>query len=267
MARCDIILKRMAQATYVYCVLRSAGRPASTRVPAGIPSGAPPAIASLGGSLWLVVSDVPLDVYGPERLEAALGDLDWVARVAVAHEAVVEHFARRRAVTVVPMKLFTMFSTVERAAREMRARRRAISGVLRRVAGCEEWGVRVTRGTPPRRATAAAAPVARSGVAFLAARREARDRAREAAAGAVTAADTAFDALAPLARDVRRRDSAPGGAVPLLLDAAFLVPTSRRARFQAVARRTAALCAESGAIMTLTGPWPPYNFVQPGDAA
>jgi hypothetical protein len=50
--------------------------------------------------------------------------------------------------------------------------------------------------------------------------------------------------------------------VPPLLDAAFLVPTGKRARFQAAARRLAQACARAGADLTLTGPWPAYNFVQ-----
>ena len=34
-----------------------------------------------------------------------------------------------------------------------------------------------------------------------------------------------------------------------------------RARFKAEAKRQAALCASAGADMTLTGPWPAYNFI------
>jgi hypothetical protein len=42
------------------------------------------------------------------------------------------------------------------------------------------------------------------------------------------------------------------------------VPATRRARFRSLARRLAAGSAKAGAQMTLTGPWPAYNFVQPG---
>ena len=81
------------------------------------------------------------------------------------------------------------------------------------------------------------------------------------AAGAL--ADGAFEALAAVARDARRRDDAPeGAAAPPLLDAAFLVPAGRRARFKSLTRRLAAGSAKAGADMTLSGPWPAYNFVQ-----
>ena len=56
-------------------------------------------------------------------------DVDWVANAAVAHEVVVEHFARRTGSTVLPMKLFTMFSSVERAVAETRPRQRELTAV------------------------------------------------------------------------------------------------------------------------------------------
>lgn len=62
-----------------------------------------------------MLASVPLAQYGPGALEASLRNLEWVSEVALAHEAVVEHFVQLRGVLVVPMKLFTMFSTVERA--------------------------------------------------------------------------------------------------------------------------------------------------------
>ena len=51
----------------------------------------------------------------------------------------------------------------------------------------------------------------------------------------------------------------------LLLDAAFLVAHARRASFRAAAERAAARLGRDGYDLTLTGPWPPYNFV--GDPA
>jgi hypothetical protein len=188
-----------------------------------------------------------------------------VADVAVAHEAVVEHFAGRRQATVVPMQLFTMFSTLDRAIEETKSQRSALEPVLAHIAGCEEWGVRINRGPAAAGARTRAPTRAKSGAAFLAARKQARDEARAALRGAAETADHAYHALAVIARDARRRDDAPSGAVPPpLLDAAFLVPAARRARFKAAARRLAATAALTGADVTLTGPWPAYNFVQTG---
>lgn len=232
------------------------------RVPAGLPGAARPTAIAAPGSLWLIAAAVPLDTYGPGNLEQHLPDLDWVGRVALAHESVVEHFARRPRVTVIPMKLFTMFTSPERAVEDVAGRRGVISAAMRRIAGAEEWGIRIMRGAaalPPAQATRKAA----SGAAFLAAKKQARDDARSAKLAAAEAAAGAFDQLSRLARDARRRDGAPAaGATPPLLDAAFLVPGSNRQRFKTAAKREADRCAEAGAQLTLSGPWPAYNFVQ-----
>jgi hypothetical protein len=255
-------------ATYLYCIVRSASTPKTARAPQGLPGSTRPSILAVGKSLWIAVADVPLALYGPEALDALLRDLRRVSDVALAHEAVVEHFSKQPNATVVPMKLFTMFSTTERAIEEMRSRRADLATVLRRIAGCEEWGVRISRrvsAAPSRGSRAAKAVSGASGAGFLAAKKQARDDAREASRVAAETAHHAYAALAAIARAARRRDDAPEGAVsPPLVDAAFLVPVGRRARFRAAARRLATGSAKTGVEMTLTGPWPAYNFVQTG---
>ena len=253
----------MPRACYVYCIVRSGKRPAVARVPPGMPGGERPSVVDAGDGLWLAVSGVPLDRYGPGAVESKLRDLDWVSEAAVAHEAVVEHFARLRGAVVVPMKLFTMFSSEARAVADVQSRRAAIDAILAHIGGCEEWGVRVSRNAaaPARARQTAAAP--RTGTAFLAARKKARDAARDASQQAARAAAHVYEELFPMARDARRREDAPPGAVPPLLDAAFLIPSDARSKFRLAARRAAKACTAAGAEMLLTGPWPAYNFVQP----
>jgi len=252
-----------ATAVYLYCVVRAARRPAMTRVPAGLTGGTRPAAHRLAGSLWLITSDVPIDVYGPENMEPRLRDLEWVSATAVAHEAVVEHFSRSRAVTVVPMKLFTMFTSLEKAIDDVARGRKDIERVVRRIAGCEEWGVRVTRHA---RAAIAATEgnggSPRSGTAFLAARRQARDATALARAAAVARADDAFVRLRRHAKATRLRErGSEPGTNPPILEAAFLVVAANVVAFKAEARRQAASLAAAGAEMLVTGPWPAYNFV------
>lgn len=252
-------------AIYVYCVVEAASPGGRARSLTGLPGAVRPTCLDLGRGLWAVVSEVPLSKYGPTQIEAGLRNLEWVAEIAVAHEAVVEHFATRRGVTVVPMKLFTMFTSSDRAISELRAKRQTLTAALRRLRGCEEWGVRLVRA--PRRSDGrmqVVPPRERSGAAFLAAKKEARDRTRDAVRQVSNVVETAYDLLAPLSRDSRRRTDFPeSAAAPPLLDAAFLVPAARKARFRAAARRAAAACRAAGLELTLTGPWPAYNFVQP----
>jgi hypothetical protein len=242
----------------------------------------------------MVTSEVPLDVYGPRALERRLRNLDWVAETALAHETVVERLAHVKRVTVVPMKMFTMFSSIDKALDDIRARRQSIDAAVARVAGCEEWGLRIIRAAPidGRGATGEGRPAkgegrtarvdgrpakgdgrrevrAGAGAAFLMARKAERDEARVARARSQAAADAAFEDLERLARDVRRRNSErEAGSNPPLLEAAFLVASGARARFGAVARRHARACASDGAALVVTGPWPAYNFVTPaGDGS
>ena len=249
-------------AVYLYCVVRAARRPSLSRVPAGLPGGSRPAAHELSASLWVITSEVPLEVYGPRALEERLRDLDWVSDAALAHEAVVEHFSRLKAAVVVPMKLFTMFSSMDKAVANVAAGKATIERAMRHIAGSEEWGVRITR--RPEAAVASrgtrAAPV--SGSAFLAAKKEARDAAAKGRAAALAAADEAFHRLTRYAKDAQQRPRRQEpGTNPPILEAAFLVTAGSRARFRAEAKRQATLCAAAGADLALTGPWPAYNFI------
>src|SRR5437773_5588216 len=93
------------------------------------------------GGRFLVVADAPLERYGEDAINRGLSDLDWVARGAVAHEAVVESFIGASA--LVPMKLFTIFTSDERALEHVRREAPRVDAVIRRVAHHHEWGVRV----------------------------------------------------------------------------------------------------------------------------
>ena len=250
-------------AAYLYCVVKSARRPAAGRAPDGVAGATRPQAHEVGRGLWLITADVPLTEYGPGHLEPKLQDLDWVAAIAVSHEAVIEHFSRRATVTVIPAKLFTMFSSVDKAIADVAGRRTAIDRVMKRIAGCEEWGARVTRRAGLAVPTSDAPGFApASGSAFLAARKAARDATVDVRSAAAHAAEQTYHALARHARDARSRERRPEpGTNPPILEAAFLVTAAARTKFKAAARRQAAACKAAGADLAITGPWPAYNFV------
>ena len=56
-------------------------------------------------------------------------------------------------------------------------------------------------------------------------------------------------------------------AARVLLDAVFLVPARGARRFQSAVERAQTSLAENGCEVTLTGPWPPYHFVDGGRRA
>lgn len=250
-----------AKATYVYCVVQARSRPRVARAPSGLPGFGSARLLDGGRTLWLVVGDAPQPRYSEASIARGLRDLEWVSQCAVAHEAVVEHWLRARA--VVPMKLFTIFESDERALAYIRRRRQTLDRVIRRVAGRREWGVRIRQSSvpvPERRASPAA-----SGTGYLAAKKQARDAAKEQTMRAQSRANAVFATLAARAAEAERRPPLATGNLQshLLLDAAFLVGTSRMAQFRAAARRLTRDLQAEGYAIELTGPWPPYNFIGP----
>jgi hypothetical protein len=250
-------------ATYVFCVVAAPRAPRINRAPRGLKGMGPVRVLDIDRGLFAVVADAPLSQYGEGPLNASLSNLDWVSRAAVAHERVIEHFID--AAAVLPMKLFTMFAGDDRALTYLRGERSRLSSTVKRVANQQEWGVRVLLD----RARAAKRPVAAKarasgGLAYLAMKKAQRDAAAELAVRAHDTVADLFDRLSSKARDARRRSIAelPAQGGSLLLDAAFLVPRTRAASFRAVAAREARALASQGYAVTLTGPWPPYSFVQ-----
>jgi len=178
---------------------------------------------------------------------------------------VVEHFASADA--VVPLKLFTLFTSDTRALGFVAAMRPKLDRVVRRVTGCDEWGVRVS--LDKRRAYAGARKAAPrpaagtpSGTSFLLRKKQEHDITRSLTARAAEQAREIYDELAAIARECQRRPPAGGPEVgpAVLLDAVFLVSSGQEKRFQAALRRATKQAAEHGLGVTLTGPWPPYHF-------
>jgi hypothetical protein len=277
----------MRTGTYVYCLIAARRAPVVKRARRGLPGAGPVrllAITDGGGAngdrrrprarksygaleQWLAVADAPLELYGEAAINRRLSELGWVSRAAVAHEAVVEAFIEQPA--VLPMKLFTIFMNDDRALQHVHAERRRIAAILTRVVGHHEWGVRVVLDANVAKAQdAKKGPGKRrsagTGVAYLSLKKAQRDRAAELAQHAQETVAELYDRLGRHAAETKRRTAselpAPGG--PLLLDAAFLVPRGRSRQFAStIARETKALAATGYRVM-MSGPWPPYSFVQ-----
>jgi hypothetical protein len=256
-------LKAKPNATYVYCVVAADRRPRLTRVPGGLPGAGSVRLLDVDKGLFMAVADIPLDRYSESAINRGLASLDWVSRIAVAHEAVVESFIASNA--VLPMKLFTIFTADERALEHVRAQRARIAGFVKRVANHQEWGVRVVLDrTLAAAATPKKKPNAGTGVSYLAQKKAQRDSVKELASRARETVAALFDRLAARSGDAKRRAASemPAQGGPLLLDAAFLVPRARAATFKALAARESKALARQGYGLSISGPWPPYTFVQ-----
>jgi hypothetical protein len=254
-------------ASYIYCLVQAEAPPPLANAPRGLPGTKGLRLIEAGEDRFLVAASAPLSRYGEKAIERGLTDLEWVSARALAHETVVEHFATLG--TVVPMKLFTLFESDERARAHIARMRKRIDRVLSRVRDREEWGIRVV--FDEARAKSAAAPrrsMARTGTSFLRRKRAERDLRTELQRRASAEVGRIFADLARRADDSLRRSlpALPGGA-RVLLDAAFLVPRKRASLFLKAVDAIAKKCAPRGYEVRLTGPWPPYHFVSEARSA
>ena len=247
--------------SYVFCLVRSARPPTLRRLGEGMPGGGDLRAIEVGDSLWAIVESVPENQYGEAALAIGLQNLDWVSPRAIAHERVIEAFLS--ATALLPMQLFTLFTSDDRVIEHVRSDRARLARILKRIEKKVEWGLRLTFDERAVR-DKAAKKQARTGREFLARKRDVLDVNRKRLAEARTAANRLYKSVSRQAAASQRRTSmeraAPGSR--LLLDAAFLVPTAKSSAFRAAIRQHTRALRASGVVVSLTGPWPAYNFIQ-----
>lgn len=128
---------------------------------------------------------------------------------------------------------------------------------LDRIAGCVEWGARLTLAE----AAAASPPVTDGGRDYLRARLEAR-RARETAEAIRTGAIAAIQhRLAESAKaTVAHLPSHHAPGPRRILELALLAPRAAAEALTAAAEAAAREAARAGLALALSGPWPAYSF-------
>ena len=250
-----------ATLSYVFCLVRNARRP-TLRIRDGMPGGSDLRAIEVGERLWAVVQSVPEADYGEAALGRGLQDLDWVGPRAIAHERVIESFLSASA--LLPMQLFTLFTSDERVVQHVRGDRARIGRILRRIENRVEWGLRLTYAVPKDARRGATAVGPRTGTKYLARKRDVLDVSRKKLSDARAAANRVYKAMHRKAFASHRRTSMERAAPDskLLLDAAFLVPAAKSGAFRSAARQQARALRGRGIAVSLTGPWPAYNFIQ-----
>jgi hypothetical protein len=260
---------------WVYCVA-TADAELPTSVPAVHAGGTLEHITHNG--LKALTSRVPLSEFGEDALPDNLNDLEWLERVARAHEAVLD--AALEATTIVPLRLCTIFADEQRVKEMLTQEGPSIVEALDRLAGRQEWGVKlladraaIEAAARERDSDAAALEqeleTRKGGGAYIVQRRlerhvrEIADRMETELAEDVHARfqDWADDAvLSP-----PQNPELSGHKGEMLLNGAYLFERSRVDHLRGVVTELEDRYRELGVTLELTGPWPPYNFV-PRDA-
>jgi hypothetical protein len=214
-----------------------------------------------GGELAAIATDVPLAEFGEEAIVEHLRDPAWLERQVRGHDAVLE--AALGAATIVPLRFGTIYRG-EDEVRTMLSEHKWLNDALQRVRGRIELGVKAF--LAPAAPHAGEESTASSGRRYLEEKQRARREAEEREALRARWADEAHARLAAVAdaatanplqpREVSGRDD------EMFLNGAYLVPLEREQDFRAVLAELETDLGPSGARFELTGPWPPYNFVE-----
>jgi hypothetical protein len=227
--------------------------------------------------LAALVSRVPRSEFAEDALRRNLNDLDWLARVARAHEDVLEHVLGET--TIVPLRLCTLFESEDGVRRMLEQEQAALAHALSALSGRDEWGVKlilnkatleeaILETSPEAVAMRAEMEGKSEGGAYLIRRRlerHVRDRVDALAAAAADELRAELDrcVLACVTRPPQNPELS-GYTGAMLLNAACLVDRGGVESVRQVASEFETRYAHLGARVELTGPWPPYNFV-PGE--
>jgi Gas vesicle synthesis protein GvpL/GvpF len=222
------------------------------------------------GGLVAIVSPVSLSEFGEEPLHDNLNDVGWLEEKARAHEHVLDAVLRRG--TVVPLRLCTIYSGEEQV-REMLADERAVMlDALERLDGKSEWGVKaIARPGALERAAAQGSgdgleEEASGGTAYMQ-RKGQQARARvevEELADEWAAAihDRLADLISEALLNPLQRPEVSGHEGDMLLNGVYLIEDDAVPAFSGLVDRLAEEYRARGVSVELTGPWPPYNFVE-----
>ena len=240
----------------MFCLIESERAPALRGVPPGVPGAGAPRLVAVDRGMWAVVADAPLEHFAGDELQEELREIEGISRHALAHAAVVEFFFRRA--PVIPLKMFTLFSSDEAAREHVLGRRPQLAQLFAGLRGMEEWGVRIVAGRVEEESSRRLS----SGRDYLQVKKRLHDHTSAPPRATVRAIAGALAGLGKLASKTRKEAfPPPGKGRPYVAGASFLVRSDRRAAWhKAIATATASL-ARQGHQLELSGPWPPYHFV------
>ena len=216
------------------------------------------------GKIAAIVAPVPLSEFGEDALPERLNDRTWLEEKARAHEDVLLKLLEHT--TVVPFRFGSIHHDLEAVDELLARRREPFLRALDSVRGRVEVGVKSWRTKGP----ADAQPAPTSGRAYLERRLNERKRASDVSAAIDDALRDAHTRLLSLAEDGVLNRPQPreltGRDDEMVLNAAYLVPVDDTSLVDEVAA-LGDRYRELGLVFELTGPWPPHNFVEPGEDA
>jgi hypothetical protein len=225
------------------------------------------------GDIHAALSLVPLQEFGLSALEQKMGDLEWVAPRVLTHERIIEEIMA--VYPVMPIRFCTIFAAVDRIEELLKVHHGEIIRFFSEVGDKEEWGVKgyisgsgveeaLKKGEPAIQAVGVELEESSPGQAYLL--RKKRDLAIKGGLDAVVAqiTEAVFQGLLAhavkgvRARALRVENGEERGE--MVLNAAFLIPKREVESFLGCVKQTEEKYRGQRLTLSVTGPWPPYNF-------
>ena len=252
---------------YVYGVVPSAELPAEALADADGVDPAGRVVLLEDGPLSAIASEVRLAEFGEAEIESRLHDAEWLEQKVRAHESVLESALPWS--PLVPFRFGTIFLS-EAQARSMLRENAHMRETLERLRGAVELGVKafLHEAEHQRGDQEALSEPAQGGRGYLMRKQRVRRAAETRARVAAESAQVIHDRLTAAARASRLNRLQPkevtADAGDMILNGAYLVDVESRAAFENALGSVAQSYARDGVTCELTGPWPPYNFVDLG---
>jgi hypothetical protein len=260
---------------YIYAIVTGDGSQLAEAMPEEAVAPAYPVYALPYQGIRAIVSQVPLQEFGQERLEAHLADLAWLKARVEAHEGVLEAMLARH--TLIPVRFCTIYRS-ESCVQEMLAQHYDdFVDTLARLEGQKEWGVKVycdhealaqRIGEVSERARDLREEMANKpgGVAYFLKKGLEEAIAEEGERVRDECAQCSHDRLSGQAEEsvvspLQSRETT-AREEEMILNGAYLVLDERLPAFRVELERLAEEYGGLGFHYELTGPWPAYNFVR-----
>lgn len=187
-----------------------------------------------------------------DRLAENMENLEWLAMIGVRHQRAVADIASK--LEMLPARFGTVFLSEQSLKAHVASGKKNFQGVFKKIAGSDEWGIKIFRVAERGRAPSAEAV---SGTDYL--KRKAQTvmpRPKEEDPNLIDL----VQALSSLSVDTASGGKASSGQPSLVWHGSFLVRRSAQKKFAATLRK---FTAEFSARYRVecSGPWPPYSFV------
>ena len=263
---------------YLYCLYRGGDSlPVRGRTQTGIPElvgidGDHKVFTLSRGDIHAALSLVPWQEFAAAPLEQRMRDLEWVAPRVLSHERIIEEIMKHY--PVMPMRFCTIFTSRDRIEELVKIHHAKIIRFFSDSADKEEWGVKgyinggrleeAKRLTPAARDVDVKLQEASPGLAYLL--RKKRDLAAKGGLSGMVLQieeEVVQGLLAHAVKGVRNKAlqlEGVEGREEMIFNAAFLVLKTGVRTFRQKVKETEEKYRSQGLTLSVTGPWPPYNF-------